>query len=63
VEPITATDPSLTTFAAYATNGAGMTLLKKAMDASSSVVGQLVESLPQPRSLDPAVGRNLDVRA
>ncbi|MGD9792754.1 MAG: YjfB family protein [Acidimicrobiia bacterium] len=63
MEPITATDPSLATFAAYATNGAGMTLLKKAMDASSSTVGQLMESLPQPKSLDPAVGQHLDVRA
>jgi Putative motility protein len=61
MNPISMSDPALTAFAAHASNGAGMQVLKKAMDAGSSAVSQLVEQLPA-ASLDPAVGKNLDRR-
>jgi hypothetical protein len=62
VNPISASNPALQTFAAHATNGVGVAVLDKAMESTKGTASKLLDQLPQVKSLDPKVGNNLDLR-
>lgn len=63
MDPVSGTNPSMAAFAAHATNGVGVAVLDKALEATKGTAATLLSQLPPPQSLDPNVGRTLDVRA